>query len=106
MSPETPPPASPEREPSRSGGQAPFGPGAAASLERSLAQLGDPDDALRILRGIEEAGASFAAYLLLPDTNLTSEDILDRSTTATPTPGSTSLTSAATSSRGSAGSTP
>lgn len=77
MNPETPPPAHPEGEPSRPGGPAPFGPEAAASAERSLAALQDPDDALRILRGIEEAGSSFAAYLLLPDTNLAAPDILE-----------------------------
>nr|WP_278102290.1 hypothetical protein [Microbacterium proteolyticum] len=77
MSPETPPAAQPENEPSRRGGQAPFGPEAAASAERSLSTLHDPDDALRILHGIEQAGASFAAYLLLPDTNLAAPDILE-----------------------------
>ncbi|MDQ1124863.1 hypothetical protein [Microbacterium trichothecenolyticum] len=78
MSPETPPPAEPEREPSRPGGHATFGPEAATALERTLAELRDPDDALRILHAIDEAGASFAAYLLLPDTTPAAPDVLDR----------------------------
>lgn len=45
MTPELPPP--PEREPSYSDGNAPFGPESAASVERSLSTLRDPDDALR-----------------------------------------------------------
>lgn len=77
MTPETPPPHGPEREPARPRNEPPFGPEATASLERSLAQLRDPDDALRILHGVENNGASFAAYLLLPGTDLAAEDITD-----------------------------
>lgn len=75
MSPETPPP--PERQPPDPGEKAPFGPEAAASVERSLATLRDPDDALRILQGVKENGSAFAAYLLLPDTNVAAPDILE-----------------------------
>lgn len=76
MTPETPPP--PEREPSYSDGNAPFGPEAAASVERSLSSLCDPDDGLRILQGVKENGAAFAAFLLLADTNLADSEIIDR----------------------------
>lgn len=75
MTPEHPPDRTPEGEPFR--WQAPFGPEAVASVDRSLAALRDPDDALRILAHITEHGAAFAAYLLIPDTNLTSPDIGD-----------------------------
>ncbi|MBF4561190.1 hypothetical protein ITJ43_03490 [Microbacterium sp. VKM Ac-2870] len=79
MSPETPPPnqREPENEPWRPRSNPPFGPEAAASVERSLAQLRDPDDALRILNGVELNGAAFAAYLMLADTNLAAENITD-----------------------------
>ncbi|GAB3156109.1 hypothetical protein GCM10027058_29650 [Microbacterium neimengense] len=76
MTPETPPPADrgeaqpPSREP-------PFGPEAQTSVERSLALLKDPDDALRILSLVKENGAAFAAYLLLPDTNVAAATIED-----------------------------
>ncbi len=76
MTPEAPPPS--EREPSYSDGNAPFGPEAAASVERSLAALRDPDDALRILQGVKEIGAAFAAFLLLSDTNLADSELIDR----------------------------
>ncbi|SIS19180.1 hypothetical protein [Microbacterium sp. RURRCA19A] len=75
MSPEMPP--SPEQQPSGPDDKAPFGPEAAASVERSLATLRDPDDALRILRGVKESGSAFAAYLLSPETNVAAPDILD-----------------------------
>lgn len=79
MSPEAPPPneREPENEPWRPRSDPPFGPEAAASVERSLAQLRDPDEALRILSGVEQNGAPFAAYLMLQDTDLTAEDIID-----------------------------
>ena len=75
MSPELPSPA--DREPSGPNDKAPFGPEAAASVERSLASLQDPDDALRILQGVKESGSAFAAYLLLSDTNVAAPDILE-----------------------------
>jgi hypothetical protein len=78
MSPEVPPPNGPEQEPFRSGGQATFGPEAQASVDRSLATVRDPDDALRILQGVKESGAAFAAYLMLTDTNLAAPDLIDR----------------------------
>lgn len=76
MTPETPPPhgPDPEREAPRPRSDPPFGPEAAASLERSLAQLHDPDDGLRLLSSAKRNGAGFAAYLMLPDTNLAAED--------------------------------
>lgn len=43
-----------------------------------MSTLRDPDDALRILQGVKESGSAFAAYLLLPDTNLAGPDIVDR----------------------------
>lgn len=76
MTPETPPSADrggerpPRREPR-------FGPEARASVERSLALLKDPNDALRILSLVNEHGAGFAAYLLLPDTNVAAASIGD-----------------------------
>lgn len=76
MNPETPPPADRgEQEPPRR--EPPFGPEAQASVERSLAALKDPDDALRVLSLVNEHGAAFAAYLLLPDTNVAAKDIGD-----------------------------
>ena len=75
MSPELPP--SPDRNPRPPEDDDRFGPEAAASIERSLAHLKDPDDALRILRGVKENGAAFAAYLLLEDTNLAAENLTD-----------------------------
>ena len=63
MSPELPP--SPDRDPYPPDGDDRFGPEAAASVERSLAHLQDPDDALRILRGVKENGVDVASYLLL-----------------------------------------
>lgn len=79
MTPETPPPSErdPRPEPWRPRSDPPFGPEAAASVERSLAQIRDPDDALRILSGVEQNGAAFAAHLLLPDTNLAASDLTD-----------------------------
>jgi hypothetical protein len=76
MTPETPPPTDrgevqpPRREPL-------FGPEAQASVERSLALLQDPDGALRILSLVKENGAVFAAYLMLPDTNVAAANIAD-----------------------------
>lgn len=75
MSPEIP--RQPERDPRPPEDNDRFGPEAAASIERSLAQLQDPDDALRILRGVKENGAAFAAYLMLSDTNLAAENLTD-----------------------------
>ena len=77
MSPELPPPSERDSHPRDRDDR--FGPEAAASVERSLAQLKDPDDALRILRGVKENGAAFAAYLLLEDTNLAAENLTDTS---------------------------
>lgn len=74
MSHETPPPADrdAEKDPWKDDR---FGPEAAASVERSLATLGDPDDALRILALVKEGGAGFAAYLMLPDTNVAADNL-------------------------------
>lgn len=74
MAPETPPPE-PSKE--RPRGDPRFGPESAASIERSLTHLKDPDDALRLLAAVEENGAAFAAYLMLGDTNLAAEDLTD-----------------------------
>ncbi|APF32865.1 hypothetical protein [Microbacterium paludicola] len=72
MSPELPPP---EPQPERSRGDPRFGAEAARAVEGALHHLGDADEALRILTTLKEAGAGFAAYLLLPDTNLAAADI-------------------------------
>lgn len=77
MTPELPPPP-PDGEPEKkTWDDDRFGPEAAASVERSLAHLQDPDDALRILRGVQENGAAFAAYLMLSGTNLAAENLAD-----------------------------
>lgn len=75
MTPETPAPHEPE--PPRPRNDPPFGAQAAASVERSLTHLGDPDDALRLLSCVERGGAAFAAYLMLTSTNLAAENIED-----------------------------
>lgn len=74
MSPELPPPPNRDLHPQDDDR---FGPEAAASIERSLAHLHDPDDALRILRGVKENGAAFAAYLLLEDINFAADNLTD-----------------------------
>jgi hypothetical protein len=76
MTPELPPP--PERDSHPPGDDDRFGPEAVASIERSLAHVQDPDDALRILRGVKENGAAFGAYLMLIDTDLVAENLMDR----------------------------
>ncbi|MEV7757847.1 hypothetical protein AB0O16_07535 [Microbacterium sp. NPDC089180] len=69
MSPETPSP--PDRDPEQGKWDDDrFGPEAQASVDRSLQTLVEPDDALRLLALVKENGAGFAAYLLLPDTNI------------------------------------
>ena len=80
MTPEIPPPEDRDHrnETHRPRGEPPFGPEAQASVDRSLAILRDPDDALRILAHLRHGGAGFAAFLLLPDTNLAGDDIGDR----------------------------
>lgn len=77
MTPEMPPPAGQGGE-QRRPRDAPFGPESRLSVERSLLHLRDPDDALRILALIQENGAGFAAYLMLPDTNLADPDIANK----------------------------
>lgn len=77
MTPELPPPQWPDRDPRPPSDDDRFGPEASASIERSLAHLQDPDDALRILRGVQENGAAFAAYLMLSDTNLAAANLTD-----------------------------
>lgn len=69
MSPETPPPPDRDRQQGKWDDER-FGPEAQASVDRSLQVLRDPDDALRLLSLVKENGAGFAAYLLLPDTNI------------------------------------
>lgn len=75
MTPETPPSGP---SPERPRGDPHFGPESAASVERSLTQLKDPDDALRLLAAVEENGAAFAAYLMLEDTDLSDVAISER----------------------------
>ncbi|MDQ1175025.1 hypothetical protein QE430_003332 [Microbacterium testaceum] len=78
MTPETPPPQDHGGETERPRGDPRFGPDAQASVDRSLAVLHDAGDALRVLRGVETNGSAFAAYLMLTDTNLAADDLIDR----------------------------
>lgn len=77
MTPEVPPAAGGHDREERRPRNAPFGPESRLSVERSLLHLRDPDDGLRILALVQQNGAGFAAYLMLPDTNLADPDIAD-----------------------------
>lgn len=108
MTPETPPPSErdPRPEPWRPRSDPPFGPEAAASVERSLAQIRDPDDALRILSGVEQNGQPSPPICSSPTPTSPRATSPTPSTTATSTLGNASTSSAPTSSKDSAGSTP
>lgn len=80
MNPETPPPnQGPEN---RSWNDDRFGPEAAAAVDATLAALENPNHALRLLALAEEAGAGFAAYLLLSDTDAAADDLDEKFSTA------------------------
>lgn len=78
MTPETPPPHDRGGEAEQPRGDPRFGSEAQASVDRSLAVLRDAGDALRLLQGVEANGSAFAAYLMLADTNVAADDLLDR----------------------------
>lgn len=74
MSPEVPPPAD-RRPEDHSWKDDRFGPEAAAVIDGTLTTIDDPDQALRVLRLTKEAGAGFAAYLLLHDTDVATKNL-------------------------------
>lgn len=80
MSPEVPPPDRGPEEHSWNDDR--FGPEAAAVVDAALATLDNPDHALRVLALAKHAGAGFAAYLLLSDTDATDPDLDEKFSTA------------------------
>ena len=81
MSPETPPPADHGAE-EHSWKDDRFGAEAAAAVDAALATLASPDDALRVLDLTKRAGAGFAAFLLLSDTDAAADDLDEKFSTA------------------------